>query len=226
MRVLIIEDEVKIASAVAKALRSEGYAVDVENDGDGGYAMASTEPYDILIVDRLIPGEYNGVSLIKQLRQENIHTPALLLTALSSTQQKTEGLDAGADDYLTKPFAIDELLARIRALLRRPIVQKGAVLSVGKLHLDTNSREVSYNGESIDLTSKEYALLEFLLRNKNRALSKDYIIEHVWDFDADILPNTVEVYIKYLRQKIDSKFGVTLITTVRGYGYKIEDSDE
>jgi two-component system, OmpR family, response regulator len=223
MRILVVEDEVKIANAVGKALRSEAYAVDVVYDGDAGYSMASTEPYDVIIIDRLIPGEYDGISLIKELRSNKIHTPALMLTALSSIQQKTEGLDAGADDYLTKPFAIDELLARVRALLRRPKVQQQSILQAGKLTLNQNTHEVKWNEETIILTAKESALLEYLLRNKNVALSKEKIINHVWDFDADILPNTVEVYVKYLRQKIDSKYNVKLIKTVRGFGYKIED---
>jgi len=224
MRVLVVEDEMKIANAIGKTLKSEGYAVDVVYDGDEGYSMASTEPYDIIVVDRLIPGEYDGVSLIKELRKNKISTPVLMLTALSSVRQKTEGLDAGADDYLTKPFAIDELLARIRALLRRPKVLQQSLLRAGKLTLDQNTRVTSWDSEVIELTAKECALLEFLLRNKNVAVSKEKIINHVWDFDADILPNTVEVYVKYLRQKIDNKYNVKLIKTIRGFGYKIEDN--
>lgn len=224
MRVLVVEDEMKIANAIGKTLKSEGYAVDVVYDGDEGYSMASTEPYDVIVVDRLIPGEYDGVSLIKELRKNKISTPVLMLTALSSVRQKTEGLDAGADDYLTKPFAIDELLARIRALLRRPKVLQQSLLRAGKLTLDQNTRVTSWDGEVIELTAKECALLEFLLRNKNVAVSKEKIINHVWDFDADILPNTVEVYVKYLRQKIDNKYNVKLIKTIRGFGYKIEDN--
>lgn len=224
MRVLVVEDEMKIANAIGKTLKSEGYAVDVVYDGDEGYSMASTEPYDVIVVDRLIPGEYDGVSLIKELRKNKISTPVLMLTALSSVRQKTEGLDAGADDYLTKPFAIDELLARIRALLRRPKVLQQSLLRAGKLTLDQNTRVTSWDGEVVELTAKECALLEFLLRNKNVAVSKEKIINHVWDFDADILPNTVEVYVKYLRQKIDNKYNVKLIKTIRGFGYKIEDN--
>ncbi|MBH1980130.1 response regulator transcription factor [Candidatus Saccharibacteria bacterium] len=222
MRVLVIEDEVKIANALARALRGQGYAVDVEHDSDGGYAMASTEPYDVMIIDRLMPGEYDGISLLKQLRSEGIDAPALILTALGSTEQKTEGLDAGADDYLTKPFSVDELLARVRALLRRPTIQQDTILSSGKLALNTTLHEATYDGESLDLTVKELALLEYLMRTEGRPVSKEQIISHVWDFDADILPNTVEVYIKYLRNKIDDRFGVKYIKTVRGVGYKFE----
>lgn len=224
MRVLLIEDEIKLAKALGKVLTREGYAVDIEHDTDAGYAMASTEPYDALIIDRMLPGdEYaDGVALLAALRSENITTPALFLTALGEVRHKTEGLDSGADDYLVKPFAMDELLARMRALVRRPREQKATVLQIGKLSLNTNTREVHFGDTPIDLTVKEVALLEYLLQADGRALSKEQIIAHVWDFDADILPNTVEVYIKYLRNKIDSKFNVNYIKTVRGVGYKIE----
>lgn len=222
MRVLVVEDEVKIANALARALRGQGYAVDVEHDTDAGYAMASTEPYDVMIFDRLIPGEYDGVSLLQALRSEGVTTPVLLLTALGSTEQKTQGLDAGADDYLTKPFAIDELLARVRALLRRPQAQQDTILRAGKLTLNSSLHEVLFDGQELSLTVKELALLEYLMRNAGRPLSKDQIIAHVWDFDADVLPNTVEVYIRYLRNKIDDHYGVTYIKTVRGVGYKFE----
>lgn len=224
MRVLLIEDEIKLAKALGKVLTREGYAVDIEHDTDAGYAMASTEPYDALIIDRMLPGdEYaDGVALLAALRSENITTPALFLTALGEVRHKTEGLDNGADDYLVKPFAMDELLARMRALVRRPREQKATVLQIGKLSLNTNTREVHFGDTPIDLTVKEVALLEYLLQADGRALSKEQIIAHVWDFDADILPNTVEVYIKYLRNKIDSKFNVNYIKTVRGVGYKIE----
>jgi DNA-binding response OmpR family regulator len=223
MRVLVIEDEIKIANALARALRGQGYAVDVEHDSDGGYAMASTEPYDVMIVDRLLPGGYeDGVALLRKLRSEGVDAPALILTALGSTEQKTEGLDAGADDYLTKPFSVDELLARVRALLRRPTVHQDTVLHAGKLSLNTTLHETSYDNELLDLTVKEQALLEYLMRSEGRPVSKEQIISHVWDFDADILPNTVEVYIKYLRSKIDNRFKVNYIKTVRGVGYKFE----
>jgi len=226
MRVLIIEDDHKIANALKKALTQEKYAVDVSYDGDDGYAMATTEPYDIMIIDRMIPGDYNGVEIIKELRQMKIHTPVILLTALGSTSDKTTGLDSGADDYLVKPFALSELLARIRALLRRPTNQTSNVLQLSDLTLDTNTYEVMRADKKITLTSKEYSLLEYLLRNQNRILTKDEITSHVWDYDADILPNTVEVYIKYLRDKIDKPFKTKLIQTVRGFGYKIGDSSD
>lgn len=224
MRVLVIEDEHKIARALKKALEQESYAVDVAYDGDEGYAMASTEPYDVAIIDRMIPGAYDGLGVVKAMRDEKIHTPVLLLTALGSTADKTTGLDSGADDYLVKPFALEELLARVRALIRRPKEQTSTVLQAGDLTLNTITFEVKRAGKVIPLTSKEYALLEYMLRNQDRPLSKGTIIAHVWDYDADILPNTVEVYVKYLRTKIDVPFKKPLIHTVRGFGYKLQAS--
>lgn len=222
MRVLIVEDEHKIARALKKALEQETYAVDVAYDGDEGYAMATTEPYDIAIIDRMLPGDYDGIGIVKAMRDAKVHTPVLFLSALGSVSERTAGLDAGADDYLVKPFALEELLARVRALLRRPTEQQSAVLKSGDLSLDTITYSVERAGVTIQLTSKEFALLEFMLRNPGRPLSKEVIISHVWDYDADILPNTVEVYIKYLRNKIDAPFKTPLIQTVRGFGYKLE----
>ena len=222
MRVLIVEDEHKIARALKKALEQETYAVDVAFDGDEGHAMATTEPYDIAIIDRMLPGEYDGIAIVKAMRDAKIHTPVLFLSALGSISERTAGLDAGADDYLVKPFALEELLARLRALLRRPTEQQAALLQAGDLTLDTITYSVERAGTSIQLTSKEFALLEYMLRNPGRPLSKEVIISHVWDYDADILPNTVEVYIKYLRNKIDAPFKTPLIHTVRGFGYKLE----
>lgn len=222
MRILIIEDEHKIARALKKALEQEKYAVDVCYDGDSGLGMATTEPYDAAIVDRMVPGSLDGIGVVRAMRKEGIHTPVLFLSALNSSKDKTEGLDAGADDYLAKPFALEELLARVRALLRRPSEQQSTILSIGDLTLDTVTYEVKRGGTIISLTSKEFALLEFMLRNPGRPLSKDVIISHVWDYDADILPNTVEVYVKYLRNKIDAPFDSPLIKTVRGFGYKLE----
>jgi DNA-binding response OmpR family regulator len=222
MRVLVIEDEHKIARALKKALEQESYAVDLSYDGDDGYSMATTEPYDVAIIDRMIPGEYDGLAIVKAMRGAKIHTPVILLTAKATVRDRTEGLDAGADDYLVKPFALEELLARVRALLRRPTEQQASILTVGELTLNTLTYDVRRNGDEIRLTSKEFALLEYLMRNPGRPLSKDVIISHVWDYDADILPNTVEVYVKYLRTKIDVPYKTELIHTIRGFGYKIE----
>jgi len=222
MRVLVIEDEHKIARALKKALEQETYAVDVAYDGDEGHAMATTEPYDVAIIDRMLPGDYDGIAIIKAMREAKIHTPVLLLTALGSVNDRTTGLDSGADDYLVKPFALEELLARVRALLRRPAEQQATILTAGDLSLNTVTFEVKRGDTNIQLTGKEFALLEFLMRNPNRPLPKNVIISHVWDYDADILPNTVEVYIKYIRNKIDQPFDKPMIHTIRGFGYKLQ----
>lgn len=222
MRVLIIEDEHKIAQALKKALEQENYAVDVSYDGDDGYAMATTEPYDLAIIDWMIPGEHDGLSIVRAMREAKIHTPVLLLTAKGTISDRTTGLDSGADDYLVKPFALEELLARVRALLRRPVEVQQTILTAGDLSLNTVTFVVKRGDVEIGLTGKEFALLEYLLRNQGRPSNKDAIISHVWDYNADVLPNTVEVYIKYLRQKIDDPFGTPLIHTSRGFGYKIE----
>lgn len=226
MRILLIEDEIKIAKALKRALEQESYAVDMTHDSDDGYAMLTTEPYDLAIIDRLLPGSRDGVAIIKEARAQKVQTPVLLLTALGSVKDRTDGLDAGADDYLVKPFALEELLARVRALLRRPAEQQGIILRADDLTLDTVSSKVTRGGKEITLTGKEYGLLEYLLRNQGRPLSKDAIIANVWDFDSDILPNTVEVYIKYLRSKIDAPFNKPLIKTVRGFGYTISSEGE
>jgi len=222
MRVLVIEDEHKIANALKRALEQESYAVDVSYDGDDGYAMATTEPYDVAIIDRMLPGDHTGIDIVKAMREAKIHTPVLLLTALGSVSDKTKGLDSGADDYLVKPFALEELLARVRALVRRPVEVQGTTLQVGDLSLNTVDFSVKRADKDIQLTSKEFGLLEYLLRNQGRPISKDTIIAHVWDYDADILPNTVEVYVKYLRNKIDAPFKKPLLHTVRGFGYKLQ----
>lgn len=225
MRILLVEDEHKIARALKRALEQESYAVDIAFDGDEGYAMATTEPYDTAIIDRMLPGSYDGIAIVKAMRDAKIHTPVLLLTALASVKDRTEGLDSGADDYLVKPFALEELLARVRALLRRPKEQQSTTLTSGDLSLNTITYEVKRGDKRIQLTGKEFALLEYLLRNQDRPLPKELIIAHVWDYDADILPNTVEVYIKYLRAKIDQGFDTPLIHTVRGFGYRLSASE-
>ncbi len=225
MRILLVEDEQKIAGALKTGLSQEKYAVDVEYDGDSGLGAALNEPYDLMIIDRMLPGKVQGLEICREVRANNIHTPILILTAKDQIQDRVEGLDAGADDYLVKPFSFDELLARIRALLRRPKKSTGQVLKVGDLSLDTISYEVKRGSQKINLSGKEFALLEYLIRNSDRVVTKDNIIAHVWNFDADILPNTVEVYIGYLRQKIDRPFNKPpLIHTLRGFGYKLGEA--
>jgi DNA-binding response OmpR family regulator len=222
MRILVVEDEHKIAGAVKRGLEQESYAVDVAYDSDEGLSSALTDEYDVIVLDRMLPGLLDGAEICKEVRANGIRTPILMLTAKDKVGDRVEGLNAGADDYLVKPFAFEELLARVRALLRRPQDHVGNVLSVDDLSLDTHSFEVTRAGRRISLSQREYALLEYLLRNQNRILSKANIISHVWDYDADILPNTLEVYIGYLRSKIERPFrGPELIHTVRGFGYKL-----
>lgn len=226
MRILVVEDEHKIAGAIKRGLEQESYAVDVAFDGDEGLSSALTDEYDIILLDRMLPGLLDGADIAKELRASNIRTPILMLTAKDKVADRVGGLNAGADDYLVKPFAFEELLARIRALLRRPQDHVGNVLALNDLSLDTTNFEVKRAGRRIQLSQREYALLEYLMRNQNRILSKDNIIGHVWDYDADILPNTLEVYIGYLRGKIEKPFrGPELIHTVRGFGYKLGIED-
>ena len=221
MRLLVIEDERKIARVITESLKREKYAVDAAYDGEEGFNLADSQPYDLLIVDRMLPG-LEGTEIVKKLSENGKNMPILFLTALSTTEDKTLGLDVGADDYLTKPFAIDELLARVRALLGRPPISQPDILKIDDLEIDKQQRTVTRAGKIIDLTNKEYALLEYLMQHPNQILSKETLIDHVWDFDADILPNNVEAYIKNLRQKIDKPFKKQLIKTVRGFGYRIE----
>ncbi|MEI6690583.1 MAG: response regulator transcription factor [bacterium] len=222
MRVLIVEDEHGIAQSIRKGLLQEKYIVDVAYDGMTGYDLASDNGYDVIILDLMLP-KMDGASVCKKLRNDSIHTPILILTAKGSLHDKVEGLDIGADDYLTKPFAFEELLARIRALSRRPQQVEKNILIVDDLLLSTTTYEVKRGNSIVHLSSREYSLLEYLMRNHDQVISKNQIIEHVWNYDSDILPNTIEVYIKNLRKKIDMPFPTLspLIQTVRGFGYKI-----
>jgi len=223
MRILIIEDDHKIANAIKKGLEQEAFACDVEYDGKNGLGAAQTIDYDLIVLDRMLP-EVDGIEICRLLRKKNNHTPILFLTAKDKIGDRVEGLNAGADDYLIKPFAFEELLARLRALLRRPKSNKAVVLEAGDLTLDPAKFEVKRADKQIRLSAKEFALLEYLIRNPNHILTKDNIIAHVWNYDADILPNTVEVYIGYLRNKVDKPFPKkpALIQTVRGFGYKLD----
>lgn len=221
MRILLVEDEHKIAQALKRGLEQEQYAVDVFHDGKEGLTFAITEPYDLVILDRMLPNISDGLQICRAMRDHNIHTPVLLLTAKDQVGDRVHGLNGGADDYLIKPFAFEELLARVKALLRRPKQQLDTTISYEDLSLDTVTYEVMRNKTAIKLSQKEYSLLEYLMRHPNQTLTKDKIISHVWDYDADILPNTVEVYIGYLRNKVDKPFSsLPLIHTVRGFGYK------
>ncbi|MEI6144519.1 MAG: response regulator transcription factor [Candidatus Berkelbacteria bacterium] len=225
MRILIIEDDHKIAGAVKRGMEQEKFAVDISYDGQDGLGQALTIDYDAIILDRMLP-EIDGIEVCRTLREKENHTPILMLTAKDKLNDRVEGLNAGADDYLVKPFAFVELLARVRALLRRPVETKEMVLKIDDLILNTMTFEVTRGGKKIELSATEFSLLEYLMRNPNRILTKDNIISHVWDYDADILPNTVEVYIGYLRNKIDKPFAkkLQLIQTARGFGYKLAAS--
>jgi len=219
MRILVVEDEHKIANSLKKGLEQESYAVDLAYTGNDGYDLASSENYDLIILDVMLP-EMSGIEICKKLREKNIHTPILMLTAKGQLSDKVEGLNSGADDYLTKPFAFEELLARIKALGRRPKNSTGSTYQVSDLTLNTLTYEIKRADKKISLSAKEFSLLEYLMRNVNQVLSKDQIIEHVWDYDSDILPNTVEVFVGYLRNKLGKP---DLIQTVRGFGYRIGD---
>lgn len=224
MRILVVEDEHKIANSIKKGLEQERYAVDVCYTGTEGYDLSSSEEYDLIILDLLLP-EMGGMEICRRLRKDKIHIPILILTAKGQIQEKVEGLDAGADDYLTKPFSFEELVARVRALLRRPKESLTTVLALSDLTLDTKTFAVKRNKKLIRLSNKEFTLLTYLMRHAGQILTKEQIINHVWDYDADVLPNTVEVYIKNLRNKIDAPFPKLkpLIQTIRGFGYSLAD---
>jgi len=221
MRVLIVEDEPKIAAAVKKGLEQERFSVDVVHDGESGLSYGASDDYDVIVLDRMLPGGMDGADIAAKLREDGIKTPILMLTAKDQVPQRVEGLNAGADDYLIKPFSFDELVARLRALLRRPSKTDAPILKVADLEMDAATASVVRAGQDIQLTAREFALLEYLLRNAGQVLSKDKLIQHVWSDEDDVLPNTVEVYMGYLRTKIDRPFDQPLLHTVRGFGYKV-----
>ena len=221
-KILLVEDEGKIANAVARGLKYEDFDVTIASDGEEALVLGKDEDFDCIILDRMLPLK-EGVEVCKELRKSNIKTPIIMLTAKSGVNDKVEGLDAGADDYLAKPFSLDELLARIRAVLRRGSSLVNDELKVGDLTLNTSTFEVKRSGILINLSKKEYDLLEYFMINANKTISKEKLINHVWDYDSDILLNTVEVYIGYLRNKIDKPFkDKKMLQTVRGFGYKLE----
>jgi DNA-binding response OmpR family regulator len=225
MKILLVEDEKKVASFIKKGLAEEYYSVDVAYDGREGLKFAIDEEYDLMIFDVLLPFK-DGITLLKEVRDNNIKTPVLILTAQSSLNHKIEGLDSGADDYLTKPFAFEELLARIRALLRRGSSDTILKLKAATLELDTQSHIVRRSGTEITLTPREYSILEYLLRNKNKVISRTKLSEHVYDFHFDTDTNVIDVFINKLRNKIDKDFCPQLLHTVRGVGYIIKEPDE
>ena len=222
VRILLIEDDVVIAQSLKEGLEDEAYAVDVVHDGDEGYRTALADDYDVIILDIMLPTT-NGYEVCRALRRDGKQTPILMLTARDAERDVITGLDTGADDYLAKPFSFEVLLARLRALLRRPNQKLDEILRVADLTLDPSLRKVNRASQEISLTTKEYGVLEYLMRNQGKVLSKEQIIAHVWDFDADVLPNNVELFIMFLRRKIDKPFAKKLIHTVPGFGYKLEE---
>ena len=225
MRILVVEDEKKLAEMVARGLKAERYAVDTAHDGETGWQMANTYDYDLIVLDLMLPG-LNGTEILRRVRRKNSTVPILILTARDATEEKVQNFEAGADDYLTKPFAFAELLVRVKALLRRGPVNRASVLRVGDLEVDRLSKQVRRGGKRIELTAKEYSLLEYFATNPGRVFSRTMIIEHVWDESFEGLTNIVDVYVRHLREKVDDAFPTKLIRTVRGMGYCLSDEVE
>ncbi|MDX8376628.1 MAG: heavy metal response regulator transcription factor [Mariprofundales bacterium] len=222
MKILVVEDEARVAQFVQKGLREEGHAVDVAYDGEEGDFLANVNDYDLIILDVMLPKK-NGLHVCRDIRKNGINTPVLMLTARDSIEDRVRGLDSGADDYLSKPFAFEEFLARVRALLRRSSDVKTPTLKLADLELDPINRRISRGSKPIRLTTKEYSLLEYMLRNPNKVLSRTLIGEHVWDMNFDPESNVIDVYISHLRAKVDKGFDVALIHTLRGQGYIISE---
>jgi two-component system OmpR family response regulator len=222
MRVLIVEDELKMAGLVRRGLTEEGHAVDIASTGDDALWMAEAHPYDAIVLDVMLPGR-NGFETCRELRKAGVWVPVLMLTARDAVDDRVAGLDAGADDYLTKPFSFAELLARLRALVRRGSVERPTVVVVGDLRLDPASRKVWRGEHEIHLSPKEFALLEAFMRRPGQALSRLQLLEHAWDFAYENRSNVIDVYVRYLREKIDRPFGVRSLETVRGVGYRLRE---
>jgi heavy metal response regulator len=220
MRILIVEDEPKIARFIDKGLREEGYSVDIARNGEEALSFVESAPYDVIILDLLLP-KVDGITVCRRIRDSNLNVSILILTARDSIEDRVTGLDAGADDYLVKPFAFVELLARMRALLRRPKALTNNVLRIGDLEMDVVKHRVERGGAQIDVTPKEYSLLEYMMRNQGQVLTRTQIMEHVWNYDFFAGSNVVDVYIRYLRKKIDEGMDIKLIKTIRGVGYTI-----
>lgn len=224
MRILVIEDEIKLANATKRALELQKYAVDVAYDGETGLDLAIGESFDLIILDLMLP-KIDGLEICKQIRKEGIHVPVLMLTAKGQISDKVTGLDVGADDYMVKPFSFEELFARIRALVRRSSNTGDPLLKVKDLTVDPIAFKVKRGGKFIELSTKEFSILEYLMRHKNTVVTREQIVNHIWNYEANILPSTVEVHIKHLRDKMDVPFGTQLIKTVRGFGYEIKEEE-
>lgn len=225
MRILVVEDDAPLADILVRCLREESYAVDHAPDGQEAEWLAFENPYDLIILDLMLPRK-DGISVLKSLRSGGITTPVMILTARDATDDIVKGLDIGADDYATKPFSLDELLARVRALLRRKDKITSTVLSAGPIEITPSRREVKIGGDVVELTAKEYGLLEYFVRNKGTVLNRTQLSEHVWDMNFEPTSNVVDVYVGYLRTKIKKAFGQSLIKTVRGHGYMLDVADE
>ena len=223
MRILVIEDEKKIASFIQRGLKEEHYAVDVAYNGEDGLFLAETNPYNLIVLDIMLPGK-DGIFICRELRKKHVDTPIFMLTARDATEDKVSGLDSGADDYMTKPFAFEEFLARVRSLLRRGTQQKSNVLKVGDLELHQLTHKVKRDGKDIALSSKEYAFLEFMMLHVGEVVTRTMISEQVWNEDFDSFTNVIDVYVKHLRDKVDKSFDAPLIHTIRGSGYMLSES--
>lgn len=222
MRILIIDDDQRLCDTIKRGLEENSYAVDCVHDGEDGEYYAESTPYDVIVLDIMMPKK-NGIEVCQSLRAKKIHTPILMLTGKDAVEDRVKGLDTGADDYLVKPFDFTELLARIRALLRREGASKTSELKIGNLSLNTTTREVRWKDNPIDLTTKEYTILEYLMHNPNAVVTRTMIEEHAWNYEFDSISNLVDVYIRRIRQKIDPKQGKNIIKTIRGAGYQIKE---
>jgi DNA-binding response OmpR family regulator len=223
MRVLVVDDDHRLCSVVKRGLREEAYVVDVAFDGEEGQYLAEVNPYDLIVLDIMMPKK-DGIAVCRELRANDVNTPILMLTARDAVEDRVNGLDAGADDYLIKPFAFSELLARVRALLRREGVVRSSEIKVGGLTLDTSTREARLGSEVVELTTKEYVLLEYFMRHPNIVLTRTMIEEHAWDYDFDSMSNLVDVYVRRLRRKLGDTGKGEVIQTVRGAGYRLRAS--
>jgi len=222
MRILVVEDEKKVASFIQRGLEGEGFSVDVAYDGESGVEMGSQSTFDLILMDVMLP-KMDGLQAIQALREKGVESPVLCLTAKDTVEDIVAGLDSGSDDYLTKPFAFAELLARVRALVRRGTQERGAEITYADLRLDPVAHKVWRSDSEIDLTAKEYALLEFFMRNPETTLTRTMIAEHVWDYTFDSFTNIIDVYVNYLRKKVDRDYTTKLIHTVRGIGYVLKE---
>jgi DNA-binding response OmpR family regulator len=223
MRILVVDDDRRLSAVIKRGLLEEAYAVDLAYDGEEGEYMAEVNPYDLIILDIMLPGK-DGIEICRDLRAKKVNTPILMLTAKDTVEDRVKGLDVGADDYLVKPFAFNELLARVRAMLRREGMSKSPELRVGDLTLDTLTRQVRRGERPVELTTKEYVILEYFMRHPNVVVTRTMIEEHAWDYDFDSLSNLVDVYVRRLRRKIDNEGEDSLIQTVRGAGYRLKVS--